>query len=75
MAGELGSIQSGDHQSKTCVTSQVPGLGPLAQNAPRMGILMAGEGHRSLERGGQRWSRLAAECCLSGSVAGKRGEL
>lgn len=50
------------------MTNQVHDLGPLAQNVLRLGILMAGEGGRSLGRG---WP--AAECCLSGSIAGKRG--
>lgn len=37
------SLESGTGLSKTCVTSQAHGLGPLAQNVRRLGILMVGE--------------------------------
>lgn len=38
------SLGSGKGLSKTCVTCQAHGLGPLAENVLRLGTLMVGEG-------------------------------
>lgn len=74
------SLESGTGLSKTCMTSQAHGLGPLAQNVLRLGILMVGE--RCMYQtdvwrggGGHRFSRPATECPLSGNAAEKRGQL
>lgn len=73
------SLESGTGLSKTCVTSQAHGLGPLAQNVLILGILTVGERcmyQTEVWRGsGHRFSRPAAECPLSGNAAEKRGHL
>lgn len=68
------SLGSGTGPNKICVTSQVHGLGLLAQNVLRLGALTGwGRGcisDSSLERSRHRFSRPAAECCLSESERG-----